>query len=74
MGQQRQSVEKLFGDALDMEPEARRAFLDAACHDEPELKHLIEQLLMEDERTDSFLKSHLSIFLQRTESTPMDCL
>ena len=31
MGQQRQSVEKLFGEALDMAPEARRAFLDAAC-------------------------------------------
>src|ERR1700758_674930 len=28
MGQQRQSVEKVFGDALEMEPEARRAFLD----------------------------------------------
>ncbi len=50
MGQQRQPVEKLFGAALEMEPEARRAFLDAACHDEPELKHPIEQLLMEDER------------------------
>jgi hypothetical protein len=70
MGQQRQSVEKLFGDALEMEPEARRAFLDAACHDEPELKHLIEQLLMEDERAGSFLKSHLSIFLQRPEASP----
>jgi hypothetical protein len=53
-----------------MEPEARRAFLDAACYDEPELKHLIEQLLMEDERAGSFLKSHLSIFLQRPESSP----
>jgi hypothetical protein len=70
MGQQRQPLEKLFGDALEMEPEARRAFLDAACHDEPELKHLIEQLLMEDERAGSFLKSHLSIFLQRPESSP----
>jgi serine/threonine protein kinase/Flp pilus assembly protein TadD len=59
MGQQRQSVEKLFGDALDMAPEARRAFLDAACHDEPELKHLVEQLLMEDERACSFLKEPL---------------
>jgi hypothetical protein len=56
MGQQKQSVEKLFGDALAMEPEARRAFLDAACHDEPELKHLVEQLLMENERAGSFLK------------------
>ncbi|MDX6461775.1 MAG: eukaryotic-like serine/threonine-protein kinase, partial [Acidobacteriaceae bacterium] len=59
MRQQRQSAEKLFGDALDMEPEARRAFLDAACHDEPELKHLVEQLLMEDERAGSFLKNPL---------------
>ena len=59
MGQQRQSVEKLFGDALDMAPEARGAFLDAACHDEPELKHLVEQLLMEDERAGSFLKRPL---------------
>jgi Tol biopolymer transport system component len=59
MGQQRQSAEKLFCDALNMEPEARRAFLDAACHDEPELKHLIEQLLMEDERAGSFLNKPL---------------
>src|ERR1700759_5765881 len=56
MGQQRQSVEKLFGEALDMEPEARHAFLDAACRDEPELKHLVEQILSEDERVGSFLK------------------
>jgi serine/threonine protein kinase len=59
MGQQRQSVEKLFGDALDMAPEARRAFLDAACRDEPELKHLVEQLLIENERAGSFLKEPL---------------
>jgi serine/threonine protein kinase len=56
MDQRRQSVEKLFGEALDMAPEARRAFLDAACHDDPELKHLVEQLLMEDERAGSFLE------------------
>ena len=59
MGQQRQSVEKLFGDALDMAPEARHAFLDAACRHEPELKHLVEQLLMENERAGSFLKEPL---------------
>jgi eukaryotic-like serine/threonine-protein kinase len=56
MGQQRQSVEKLFGDALVIEPEARSAFLDAACHNDPELKHLVEQLLMADERAGSFLE------------------
>jgi serine/threonine protein kinase/Flp pilus assembly protein TadD len=69
MGQQRQSVEKLFGDALDMEPEARRAFLDVACQDEPELKHLVEQLLMEDERAGSFLKKPVVDFLTTTDTT-----
>jgi serine/threonine protein kinase len=68
MGQQRQSVEKLFGDALVMEPEARTAFLDAACHDDPELKHLVEQLLMEDERAGSFLKKPLVDFSTETGS------
>jgi eukaryotic-like serine/threonine-protein kinase len=59
MGQQRQSIEKLFGDALDMAPEARRAFLDAACRGDPKLKHAVEQLLMEHERVGSFLKEPL---------------
>jgi eukaryotic-like serine/threonine-protein kinase len=75
MGQQRQSVEKLFGDALNMAPEARRAFLDAACHDEPELKHLVEQLLIEDERAGSFLKEPLFELSTKagnhTEATPL---
>jgi serine/threonine protein kinase/Tfp pilus assembly protein PilF len=69
MGQQRQSVVQLFGDAIDMEPEARRAFLDAACQDEPELKHLVEQLLMEDERAGSFLKKPVVDFLTTTDTT-----
>jgi serine/threonine protein kinase/Flp pilus assembly protein TadD len=69
MRQQRQSVEKLFGDAIDMEPEARRAFLDAACQDEPELKHLVESLLREDERAGSFLKRPLLDFSIKTDTT-----
>jgi serine/threonine protein kinase len=69
MCQQRQSAEKLFGDALDMEPGARGAFLDAACRDEPELKHLVEQLLMEDERAGSFLKKSLFNFSKTTGMT-----
>jgi hypothetical protein len=73
MGQQRQFVAKLFGDSLNMEPEARRTSLDAACHDEPELKHLIEQLLMQDERAGSFLKKPLVYFSTRSESTPRLC-
>ncbi|WP_035355260.1 hypothetical protein [Edaphobacter aggregans] len=70
MGQQRQSVEKSFGDTLEMEPEARRAFLDAACRDEPELKHMVEQLLMEDERAGSFLEKPLFDFSTRVGPWP----
>lgn len=69
MRQQRQSVEKLFGAALDMEPQARRVFLDAACQDEPELKHLVESLLMEDERAGSFLKRPLLDCSIKTDTT-----
>jgi serine/threonine protein kinase/Tfp pilus assembly protein PilF len=69
MRQQRQSVEKLFGAALDMEPGERRAFLDVACREEPALKHLVESLLMEDERAGSFLKRPLLDFSKKTDST-----
>ncbi len=69
MGEQRrQSVEKLFGDAVVMEPEARGAFLDAACRDAPELKHLVEQLLMEDERAGSFLEKPSFDFSTKAKS------
>jgi len=42
-----------------MESGARHAFLDAACHDAPELKYMVKQLLREDERAGSFLKKPL---------------
>src|SRR5246127_4580434 len=75
MGEQRQSVEKLFGDALSMEPEARAAFLDGACHNDPELKHLVEEMLMEDERAGSFLKKPLidvsATAGNHTDATPL---
>jgi eukaryotic-like serine/threonine-protein kinase len=75
MGEQRQSVEKLFGDALFMEPEARGAFLDAACRDKPELKHLVEEMLMEGERAGSFLEKPPFDFPAKagihTQTTPL---
>ncbi|MEO8737315.1 MAG: protein kinase [Edaphobacter sp.] len=55
MGNQQQSVEQLFGEALDYCPEERRAFLDRACTNAPELRSLVEELLLEDERVGSFL-------------------
>ena len=59
MTHQQQSVEHLFGAALDLPPELRRDFLDRACHDAPELRLLIEELLREDERAGSFLRAPL---------------
>jgi serine/threonine protein kinase/Flp pilus assembly protein TadD len=55
MGNQQQSVEQLFGAALDYCPEERRAFLDRACINAPELRRRVEELLLEDERAGSFL-------------------
>jgi serine/threonine protein kinase/Tfp pilus assembly protein PilF len=56
MGQPRQSVERLFADALELEPAARQTFLDHACRGDPALRRLIEELLREDERAGSFLR------------------
>src|SRR6202034_1123325 len=50
-----QSAEELFGEALELPPESRSAFLDRACGHDPELRRLLEQLLMEDARAGSFL-------------------
>jgi serine/threonine protein kinase/Tol biopolymer transport system component len=50
-----QSAEELFGEALELPPESRPAFLDRACGHDPQLRRLLEQLLMEDARAGSFL-------------------
>jgi serine/threonine protein kinase/Tol biopolymer transport system component len=50
-----QSAEELFGEALELPPEGRSAFLEQACGHDPELRRLLEQLLLEDARAGSFL-------------------
>jgi hypothetical protein len=50
-----QSAEELFGVVLDLAPERRAAFLDQACQDAPELRQLVEELLLENDRAGSFL-------------------
>ncbi len=57
MAQARQSAERLFADALEVEPAARQTFLDHACRGDPAQRRLIEELLREDERAGSFLRS-----------------
>src|SRR5215469_5126385 len=49
MAKQDQTVEQLFGSALNHKPEDRRAFLDGACAGAPELRQRVEKLLLADE-------------------------
>ncbi|HEY3176916.1 MAG TPA: serine/threonine-protein kinase [Candidatus Polarisedimenticolia bacterium] len=41
-------IEKLYYAAIDLSPDERRAFLDRACADDPDLKQEIEELLRHD--------------------------
>lgn len=54
-----QSAEQLFGEALDLQPERRGAFLDQACRGAPELRRLVEELLHQNQRMGSFLAQPL---------------
>jgi serine/threonine protein kinase/tetratricopeptide (TPR) repeat protein len=54
-----QSAEELFGVVLDLAPERRAAFLDQACQDAPELRQLVEELLLENDRAGSFMAAPL---------------
>jgi serine/threonine protein kinase len=51
----RQSAEELFGEALELPPERRAAFLDHACRNAPELRRRVERLLEQDQEAGSFL-------------------
>ena len=59
MDKRDQSAVELFEVVLDLAPERRGAFLDQACKDAPELRHLVEALLLENDRTGSFLAGTL---------------
>jgi Tol biopolymer transport system component len=50
-----QSAEELFGEALELPPERRSAFLDQACREAPELRRRVEWLLEQDQQAGSFL-------------------
>jgi formylglycine-generating enzyme required for sulfatase activity len=44
-----QSAEQVFGEALELQPERRAAFLDQACRDAPELRRLVEELIRDNQ-------------------------
>ncbi len=56
-----QSAEELFGEALELPPERRSAFLDQACRDTPELRSVVEYLLEQHQLAGSFLVDPLLI-------------
>src|SRR5579862_2194437 len=56
MASQEQTVEQLFGAALDRRPEDRCAYLDQVCAGEPELRKRVEELLLANEQAGSFLE------------------
>jgi serine/threonine protein kinase/Tol biopolymer transport system component len=50
-----QYAEELFGEALELPPESRSAFLEQVCGDDAELRRQVEHLLLKNERAGSFL-------------------
>ena len=50
-----QAAEQLFGEALELEGEKRRAFLDRACAGHPALREQVDALLEEHDRLEGFL-------------------
>ena len=50
-----QYAEELFGEALELPPESRAAFLDRVCGHDAELRRHVEQLLLKDAQAGSFL-------------------
>ena len=52
-------VKALFHAAVEREPAARAAFLDQACHDDPEMRLEVESLLARDDCTEGLFESAL---------------
>ena len=59
MANQEQSAEDIFGAALDLPPEQRSTYLVRACRGSPELRNLVEELLLDYQRMGSFLDDPL---------------
>jgi len=55
MADQEQAAEDIFGEALDLDPEERRALLDRVCRGQPALRASVEALLEENDRLKGFL-------------------
>ena len=63
-----QREQALFAAALEHAPEERAAFLDGACHDDPELRQRLETLLAANDDPDSLLPEDLTA--EATQDSP----
>jgi hypothetical protein len=63
-------VEDLFEEALARPPEERSAYLDVACPDLPEVRHLVKMLLLADEQAGDFLETPLISSSRATAQEP----
>src|SRR3989442_13156868 len=52
-----QTIEKIFGAALDQEPDQISAFLDTACEGDELLRRKVEALLASRQRAGSFIET-----------------
>ena len=73
MANHEQSAEEVFGAALDLPPEQRSAYLARACRESPELRSLIEGLIVDYQQMGNFLDDPLitpSINPLRADNNP----
>ncbi len=61
-------LERLFFETVDLEPEARRRYLDEHCRD-PQLREQVERLLRSDRVAEQFLGAPVVKLANRMEST-----
>jgi TolB-like protein len=52
-------VEELFNQAVDLDSDTRRGFLDTACGDDPSLREEVESLLRSSEESSNFIEVRL---------------
>jgi serine/threonine protein kinase len=67
MEKRKNITEQLFEEALDLPREQRGAFLDAACHETPEMRRAVEGLLAENDRLSGFLSESPYKKVEETE-------
>lgn len=63
-------VEDLFEAALAQPPEKRIAYLDDACPDSPEVRHLVKMLLLADQQAGDFLETPILSSSDTTAEEP----